>query len=305
MKLILRQYLSDLRERDELDAILPDLLSELGFNILSRPSRGTRQSGVDVAAVGPDEDDGKLLKLFLFTIKSGDLNRHDWDNNSPQAVRQSLNEIRDSYIRNRISKEHQDLDIVICMCIGGAIKENVRAQWTGYVDDNSTGKISFREWNGDKIAGLLLSGVLRQELLEPHFQTHFRKSIAMVDEPDVAYRFFTGLTQGLLQFNGSEQNRLARLRQVYICLWVLFVWAREAGNFEAPFRASEFAVLHIWNDCRSVCGKNKVEKDMLIVLDQTVKLHLLITDELVTKLGGMLKSLLHFPWLSHLNLRLM
>ena len=95
MKPILRQYLSDLRERNELDAILPDLLSELGFNILSRPSRGTRQAGVDVAAVGPDEDDGGCRKLFLFTIKSGDLKRREWDDGTPQAVRPSLNEIRD------------------------------------------------------------------------------------------------------------------------------------------------------------------------------------------------------------------
>ena len=285
MKPILRQYLSDLRERNELDAILPDLLSELGFNILSRPSRGTRQAGVDVAAVGPDEDDGGCRKLFLFTIKSGDLKRREWDDGTPQAVRPSLNEIRDSYIENRILKEHQGLDIVICMCIGGEIKENVRDQWTGYVERNSTDKISFREWNGDKLAELLLSGVLKQELLESNFQTYFRKSIAMVDEPDVAYRYFKNLTQGLLQDDEAERNRIARLRQVYICLWVLFVWAREAGNVESPFRASEYAVLQIWNDCRSVYGKNKANQDMLVVFDQIVMLHLLITEELVMKLG--------------------
>ena len=52
MKLILKEYLASLRERDELDAILPDLLSQLGFTVLSKPQRGTRQYGVDVAAVG-------------------------------------------------------------------------------------------------------------------------------------------------------------------------------------------------------------------------------------------------------------
>ena len=48
MKLILKQYLSSLRERGELDAILPDLLSQLGLIVFSRPGRGTRQDGVDV-----------------------------------------------------------------------------------------------------------------------------------------------------------------------------------------------------------------------------------------------------------------
>ena len=40
------------KERGELDAVLPDLLSELGLNVYSRPGRGTRQDGVDVGAVG-------------------------------------------------------------------------------------------------------------------------------------------------------------------------------------------------------------------------------------------------------------
>ena len=43
MKLIIQEYLASLKERGELDAILPDLLSELGLNVYSRPRRGTRQ----------------------------------------------------------------------------------------------------------------------------------------------------------------------------------------------------------------------------------------------------------------------
>ena len=287
MKLILRQYLADLRERDELDAILPDLLSEIGFNVLSRPARGTRQAGVDVAAIGPDEDDGGRRKLFLFTLKSGDLRRSNWDDGSPQAVRQSLNEILDNYIPNRIPEQHKNLDIAICVCIGGEMKENVREQWTGYARNHGTSKISFREWNGDKLAELLLSGVLKEEILETQLQTHFRKSIAMVDHPDVAYRFFTYLIQGLLDGNGNERDRVTRIRQVYICLWILFVWARDAGNLEAPLRASEYALLHIWNECRSVLGEQTEEQAVRInILNQTIMLHLLIADGLVMeKLG--------------------
>ena len=286
MKLILRQYLADLRERDELDAILPDLLSEIGFNVLSRPGRGTRQAGVDVAAVGPDEDDGDPRKLFLFTIKSGDLRRSNWDVGSPQAVRPSLNEIRDEYVPSRISKQHQDLNIAICICMGGDMKEDVRTLWKGYVEENSNDRISYREWNGDKLAELLLSGVLKEKILEPRLQAHFRKAIAMVDQPDVAYRFFSYLIQGLLKDKGSKQNRLTRLRQVYVCLWILYVWAREAGNLEAPLRASEYALLHIWNDCRSVLGKQTTRRkpnQRLIILNQAIQLHLHIANAVVMK----------------------
>ena len=290
MKLILRQYLADLRERDELDAILPDLLSEIGFTVLSSPSRGARQAGVDVAAVGPDEDDGDRRKLFLFTIKPGDLGRRDWDDGTPQATRQSLNEILDSYIHSRIPRQYQELEIAICLCTGGEMREDVRTQWAGYIQSQSQShrhNICFREWNGDRLAELLSSGVLKEGLLETGLQADFRKSIAMVDHPDVSYRFFTQLVRGLLNHSASNRKAITRLRQVYICLWILFVWAREAGNLEAPMRASEYALLHIWNNCRSLLGLQVQRKNArLTVLQQTLMLHLLICDELITKKVG-------------------
>ncbi len=104
MKLILREYLASLRERSELDAILPDLLSELGFNVYSRPGRGTVQHGVDVAAISPDADGGK--KVYLFSIKKGDLTRQDW-NGTVQALRPSLDDIIDTYIPTHIPEQHK------------------------------------------------------------------------------------------------------------------------------------------------------------------------------------------------------
>ncbi|AUW58187.1 hypothetical protein C1T17_08795 [Sphingobium sp. SCG-1] len=67
MKLVIREYLASLKERDELDAVLPDLLTELGFTVYSRPARGTRQYGVDVAAVGPGQDG--IRRVHLFSVK--------------------------------------------------------------------------------------------------------------------------------------------------------------------------------------------------------------------------------------------
>ena len=52
MNLILKEYLNSLKERNELDTLLPNLLSQMGLNVFSTPSMGTAQKGVDVAAVG-------------------------------------------------------------------------------------------------------------------------------------------------------------------------------------------------------------------------------------------------------------
>jgi hypothetical protein len=118
MKLLFRNYLASLRERDELDAILPDLLSELGYTVYSRAQRGTAQAGVDVAAVGKDEDGER--KVFLFSVKQGDLTRQSW-NEGTQALRPSLDEILDSYIPNRIPKRYHTVERKVGLCCNPAI----------------------------------------------------------------------------------------------------------------------------------------------------------------------------------------
>lgn len=95
MKLVFKQYVAALRERDELDVVLPDLLSELGYNVISRPGKGTDQAGVDVLAVGPATVSGEK-KLYAFTIKKGDLTRNDWDQTN-QSLVSSISDIIFNY----------------------------------------------------------------------------------------------------------------------------------------------------------------------------------------------------------------
>ena len=116
MKLVIREYLASLRERGELDAVLPDLLTELGFTVYSRPGRGTRQYGVDVAAVGEGQDG--VRRVHLFSVKSGDLDRTEWNTASPQSLRPSLDEILDHYVCSRIPPEYSDLPVAICLTLG-------------------------------------------------------------------------------------------------------------------------------------------------------------------------------------------
>jgi len=279
VKLLIRDYLASLKEREELDAILPDLLSELGFTIISRPQRGTQQRGVDIAAVGLD-DDGER-KVFLFSVKAGDLSRQDWDG-TPQALRSSLNEILDVYIKNRIPPRYSHLQVVICLAFGGVVQEQVRDQLKGFVQDNSTGRVSFDEWNGDKIAGLLLSGVLREELLPKPLRSSFQKAVAMVDEPDVSYLHFARLARDLRHAGAaSAKARVRACRQLNLCLWVLFVWSRDIGNVEAAYRASELALLSIWDLLRPTIGKPREARQMSLMVLQVIELHLKIASVLL------------------------
>lgn len=254
MKLIIKEYLSSLRERDELDAVLPDLLSQLGLNVYSRPGRGTRQDGVDVGAVG--KLDGEPEKVYLFTIKAGDLTRKSWNDGTPQAVRPSLEEIQDVYIPNKLPNEHRDKDVVICVCFGGDMQEQARGPWEGYVKQHTGGKLSFQELNGDRLAHLIQSNFLGEDLLPEHARSELRKALALLDEPDASYQHFAALITSLRARASSDHSqRVTAIRQMSICLWILFAWARKARNTESAYRSSEFTLLHAWNIVREYAGK--------------------------------------------------
>lgn len=280
MKLVIREYLASLKERDELDAVLPDLLTELGFTVYSRPARGTRQYGVDVAAVGPGQDG--IRRVHLFSVKSGDLNRNEWNTASPQSLRPSLDEILDHYIASRIPPEYARLPIAICLTFGGAIDEQVRAEVTGYMTRNTTPKISFEEWNGDRLAQVILDGILREELLPASQRSHLRKAVAMVEDPDIALDHFQSLLRAIAdQPRATPGGRLSQARLINICLWVMFVWAREADNVEAPYRASELALLEVWQLLKTdIARTSKSGEAASLVLNELAELHFTIWDAL-------------------------
>jgi hypothetical protein len=254
MKLILKQYLSSLKERDELDVLLPDLLSQMGLNVFSRPGRGTRQDGVDVAAVG--SIDGGPEKIYLFSIKAGDLTRAAWDGDSIQSLRPSLNEIRDAYLSNRLPHEHREKDIVICLCFGGDIQEQVRPQVEGYIRQNITPTLTFEQWNGDRLAQLILKYFLREDMLPEDTRPQLRKALALLDEPEASFGHFKSLVKGIAHAESKSNSQcVTSIRQLSICLWILFAWARDTGNLESAYLSAEFTLLYSWESAKTQFSK--------------------------------------------------
>ncbi len=185
MKLLIREYLSMLKESGEIDALLPDLLLMMGIDLLSRPAVGSRQFGVDIPAVGVDPKDNKQ-KLFLLTVKEGDITRSSWDTGK-NAVRPSLNEILDSYLRNRVRPEHEALPKKIILATGGEIKQDVEPDWVNFTHRNTAtdpkyGEIEFEFWGGDQLALLIERYFLDEYLFPESAQKHLRKTIALADQ---------------------------------------------------------------------------------------------------------------------------
>jgi hypothetical protein len=282
MKLVIRQYLSSLKERGELDALLPDLLSQIGLEVFLKPGVGSRQYGVDIGAYGKLSEDSEN-KVYLFSVKSGDLDRKDWDGGNPQALRPSINEIIDVFIPSRIPAEYKDQLIEICLCFGGDVREEIRANVSLFLEKKTTDKVSFSEWNGDRLAALIEQHMLREELLPKNCRSLLRKSLAMIDEPDISTKHFSQLVLRLTKTVDLKPKQiLTGIRQLYLCLWILYCWCREDDNLESAFLSAEFALLNAWDAAKfSFEEKSKVAVLTLITFESIFRLNLKISSHFI------------------------
>ncbi|WP_072671243.1 MULTISPECIES: hypothetical protein [Vibrio] len=266
MKLILKQYLASLRERQELDAVLPELLSSMGMNVFILPTRGVKEYGVDIAAVGQVNDQEE--KVYLFSVKSGNLTRETWNGSADQALRPSLDEIQDSFILSRLPPEHRDKKIVICLCFGGDVNSGIRQEVSGYEQKNTRDNISFEEWNGDKLSELIQQYLLKEELLPSSCQALLRKSLALLEEPESSNQHFSQLVDEVLSNATDSDSVASAITRVNVCLWVLFSWCRDGGNLESAYLSSELALLLAWNKVKDhYTGRNKSSKSFDSILD--------------------------------------
>ncbi|WP_324058717.1 hypothetical protein [Aeromonas caviae] len=266
MKLILKQYLASLKERAELDAVLPDLLSSMGLNVFISPTRGVKEYGVDIAAVG--QINGEVEKVYLFSVKSGNLTRETWNGHTAQALKPSLDEILYAFIPSRIPPQHRDKNIVICLCFGGDVTSGIRQDVCGYEQWNTRGNISFEEWNGDKLSELIQCYLLRDALLPSSNQSLLRKSLALLEEPESSSQHFSQLTSNILLSAIDIDSVTSSITRLNICLWVLFAWCRDSENLESAYISSEQALLLSWDKAKNYyTGRNKVSTAFDSMLD--------------------------------------
>lgn len=276
MKLIIKQYLSSLKERDELDILLPDLLAMMGLNVFSKPSIGTRQYGVDVAAFGRIDEEEE--KVYLFSIKGGNLDRKDWNSGNVQDLQPSLDEIRDTYIPTHLPSEYKNKPIEICICFGGSLKETIRLNVTQYEDKYKNKNLTFSEWSGDKLTQLIEQYFLNENLLPKNFQSMLRKSLALLDEPNISYKHFSQLVHALSKAQ-TDKDRIKALRQLRISLGILIAWCKEADNLESAYLSAELSLLNAWEMAKPCFGKTT--KDAVAMqesLQSIVSAYLLLCD---------------------------
>jgi hypothetical protein len=257
MRLIIREYLGMLRESGEFDALLPDLLLAMNIVPLSKAQTGVRQAGVDIAAVGDDAAGTRTLWLFL--LKRGDVGRREWDS-QPQSVRQSLDEIKDVYLRNHVAPEHASLPVKIVIATTGDFKQEIEQNRVGYADTNKLPTRAYEFWNGDHVAALLEERLLNEYALPSEARSQLRRALALSGEPDYELEHFYALLKTLLAWNANdaagvpartEKECIRSLATTALALGILVRWSAQEQNLRNALLACERTLLWTWDAIRS------------------------------------------------------
>ncbi|MDD2336133.1 MAG: hypothetical protein PHD01_06120 [Geobacteraceae bacterium] len=263
MRLVIREYLGMLKESEEFDALLPDLLLAMNLIPLSKAQIGVRQAGVDIAAVGNDE--AGQITLWLFVVKCGDLGRRDWDSQQ-QSVRQSLDEVRDIYLRNNVAPEHAGLPVKIIVATTGGFKQDFEQNRAGYAATNESVGRTYEFWNGDRIAALIEEHLLNEYLLPDSARSQLRRTLALIGDPDYDLEHFYSLLKTILIFDAGKSTSKAKKVQEFLralvttslALGIVCRWSAQEDNLRSAVIACERTLLWTWDTIRSLnLTKNK------------------------------------------------
>lgn len=254
MKLVIAEYLRSLKERDELDRLLPDLLVEMDYVPVARPQTGNRQYGVDIAARGNNSETGEN-ELLLLVVKQGDIGRTEWDGGN-QSVRQSINEIFDVYLKSHLEPQDHDRSIRIVVATNGELKQTVQASWSGFVSD-SKARACIEFWGADPLAALIEKHLLDEHIFLDEDRRDLRRALALSGDSEYDRQDLYRLFKRALDLN--DKGRLAdkpkagkallkALRIVNLSAQMFACWTlREDGDTRQGLFAVERAMLWSWH----------------------------------------------------------
>lgn len=247
MRLIIKDYLMQLKEKDELDYLLCDLLLQKGYVIDSIPKTGNRQYGVDIQAHSRSE-------LLYFVVKQGNIDRRTWDSD-PNAVRQSINEILDVHLS---LLPHNKKKTIIILATNGIMEENIRNNWEGYVkkQTQSNKDIIITFWSIDEITKQIQKYLFNEYLLPKEIQSSIRKALYFIGERDYKKVFYEHVIDyyfdRVSQINKDavvaikNKSIMKALSSLFLASQMIVHYACSAEHYRIGINVNEYLLIKYW-----------------------------------------------------------
>lgn len=240
MNFLTSEYLALLKEDGELDTLLIDILNSKGITPISKPQKG-RQYGVDIAAIGKDKDG--VEKLFLITVKQGNITRSVWDSGQ-NSVRQSLNEIRETYINISLTARQKKLPKIIVVATNGILEQTTQTSWAQYTEKFQEEGLEFDFWGIDDITKMVSENLLSERLFNSEMRSLLKKTLAFLELKDYDLNHYKKLVNLILDKPiKTKKPILKRLKLLQICLDIVFKWAEDNGYIKSAIHAADKTIL--------------------------------------------------------------
>jgi len=256
IQLVLSHYLTGLRERDELDALLPDLLQAMGHSVQSRAQVGVNQGGVDVMSTKAN-DQGET-EVFLFVIKFGNVSRNDFYS-SQQAILPSVLQASTEYIQNRLPEALRGLRKRIVLVSNGVLKQDAQSDYSSLTRQvkEMAPLCSLDFWGIDQLSPFIEQYLFDDALLLEKGKSDLRAALAGLDDTQASFSRFVRFVDDCLSTvddapdvsDNTRRNRFHKRAAAAAMGWaVLLVWGESEGNQKPGVLAGEYLLLRLWGE---------------------------------------------------------
>lgn len=248
--LIVREYLSSLKEDSELDYLFPIVLNLMGFRIIqtAKESKGQSQYGKDIIAIGQDEK-GIKYKWYFELKGYSDKDISITNFSKSDGIRESILEAKYSIFNDSTIPEFNNLPKKIVIVHNGVLKSNFRNTFEGFISKEFN-EGEFERWDIYYLTDIFSQYLFNEYLLSDDASNKLlKKTLAFLDSPDNSYKEFHELVN--IQFNKVSDIKSRAFNKLFATLNLLnsliYHYSNE-NNYLIPAKeCSKFLVLKTWH----------------------------------------------------------
>ncbi|CEJ70095.1 hypothetical protein BN1195_02399 [Chryseobacterium oranimense G311] len=248
--IIVREYLSSLKENSELDYLFPILINLMGFRIVqtAKESKGQSQYGKDIIAIGNDVNG--IKHKWYFELKGhADKDITQSNYSKSDGIRESIIEAKDTFFRDSTIPGFNALPTKIVLVHNGILKTNIRDTFEGFISKEFKDG-EFERWDIYFLTDIFSKHLFNEYLLADDISNRlFKKTLAFLDSPDNSYNEFKELVN--LQFKKVEDVKSRAFKKLFATLNLLnsivFSYSIE-NNYLVPAKeCSKYLILKTWH----------------------------------------------------------
>lgn len=284
---IIKQYISSLKEDNELDFIFPILLERMGFRILSTPkqSKGMSQYGRDVVAV--KKKDG-VPTLFLFELK-GFAAKDITDRNlsGPDGLIESLRASKYTLYEDESIPDLKNYHREYVFVHNGTVDLNALPTLNGFIKQEFP-EGNFERWDIEKLTSLFSKYLFDETIIaDDESYRLFKKCLVLLDAEENDYSDISSLVElQVRKMDNVPKNSKRLLLNCFATLRLIvsmvYFYSKDSNNLYPAKYCIDTVVLKIW--AWILREKKENTKSVLKLFNGLLIQQIMIYEEYVNKI---------------------